>query len=252
MSKETQTTDPTQVKTPPVSPTSVNTAPGPGFDRADVFDDAGKTWKSKYFGAQGATQQADARFRDERATFNQQITDLTATIGQRDATIEALNAQISAQEAIAATVPELQTQIETLQADTARANKYKALMGYPGLLSVQVTEDVTDGDGVTSQVTVNPILRLIESSTLEGATLEAELRRLASVQQSAQIATTPTVPLTSGASPNPSPPETVTIESLQAKADDARARAGAGDREARGEMIAAFEEIRKLSQQSQG
>ena len=242
---DTQTTDATTATTPPVPSTGSTSAPSPGYNRNDIFADDGKMWKAKFHGANGAAQQTQARFRDERLVLEQQTQDLTTTISERDATIEALNTTIAAHELALKTVPELQEQIARQNTEITRSNKYRAMLDYPALVSARVTEVVTNEDGTEREVHTNPFLTLIEHSTLEGDLLQAELKRLASAQM-ASVTTRSSVPITTGVIPTPAPAETVTKETLQAQADAAHAAMVAGDGSKMKEMIDAYAQMGKL------
>ena len=237
MSEETTVT--TDTSTPPTA-TVASPQPAQGLERTDVFADDGKTWKSKFEGLKGSSLQSDARRRDMQVEFDKQLGQMTATIRTKDSTIAQLNTEIAAKDALIDTIPGLKEQMEALQAEASKADKYRAMMTFPELLSVMYTETTDNGE-----VTTNPILSLIENSTLEGDALNTMIAQLAGALPSAQ---TPITPVTTGVIPTPTPVETETVESLQAQADAAHQRANAGEEGALEEMLAIYDKQRKLKQ----
>lgn len=238
----TTTVEPTEGATAAATPVTVaDPKPAQGLERTDVFADDGKTWKSKFEGLKGSSMQSDARRRDAQAESEKQLGKLTATIGTKDSTIAQLNTEIAAKDALIDTIPDLKEQAEALQVEAAKADKYRAMMTFPELLAVMHTETADDGEVTTS----NPVLSLIENSTLEGDALTTMIAQLAGALPSAQT------PVTTGVIPTPAPVETETVESLQAQADAAHARANAGESGAREEMLAIYDKQRKIRAQGE-
>lgn len=218
MPKETQ--DSTEVSpgadSTPVALTPPPSQSSPGLD-ARIYDADGKTWQSKFHGAQGRLMQVEAQKDKKIGALQQQVDAFQEEINQKDIKIGALETQITQLTGEIQTIPQLQGELDNVKKKANRADKLDILMRHPCLLSMQVEEQQTiEGQDEPVTVKVNPFVRLIESTTLSGDALEQELVRLSAVLPSAASATAPVV---EGAAPAPvTPSDTNDLTALQAKA----------------------------------
>ncbi len=168
----------------------------------------GKRWEAKFHGAQGRLQQVESALRQEIGALQAQISTLEDGVRERDAQI----AQLSQAATEAATLRE---QIATLQAEAAKASRLQAVMRFPDLLSLTVTEEVTvvEGDAEhTEERTRNPVLTFLDNTTLEGDELIAALQDLAKATGRPSAPQAPAGDATAGAVPSPAAPATPASE----------------------------------------
>lgn len=194
---------PPPAASPPPAPLPT-AAPVPGLNPDTHCQEDGKLWREKFYGADGRRQQVEANLQRRIGELEAQIAASQAGLTERDATIAQLS-QASAD------LSALREQFTTVQADAAMAYRLQSLIQYPELLSLQVTEEVTVGEGdaaVTETHTRNPVLTFLSSTTLEGDELVAALRDMAKamgVRATAQAPVTP-VATVAGAVPQPAAP----------------------------------------------
>lgn len=185
---------------PPPAPTAV---PVPGLNPDTHCQEDGKPWREKYYGADGRRQQVEANLQRKIGELEAQIAASQAGLTERDATI----AQLSQVTTEAATLRE---QLTTAQAEAAMAHRLQSLIQFPELLSLQVIEEVTTGEGddaVMETHARNPVLTFLSSTTLEGDELVAALRDMAKAMGTRAVPQ-PATPVTTvaGAVPQPAAP----------------------------------------------
>jgi chromosome segregation ATPase len=194
------------------------------------------------------------RLQQERTTYQQQIGGLEAQVGalndqvrQRDAQIVTLQASVTERDTSLEAVPTLQGEIEQLKAQAALVDRYRIAMRYPRLLGITVEETVpAEGEGEPTKRTVNPVLDLIESSGLDGPTLEITLQRMQQALPAAPVETSPHSPVTATAAPAPAEPAGDDYDAWVAKAREAQGKLNEGDQNAWTEFNEAAEKIREL------
>lgn len=228
---EKTTQDPTEGPTAdtisaPVAPTPPPSPPSPSFD-ARVYDTDGKTWQSKFHGAQGRLMQVQAQKDTEVGTLQQQVETFQGKVIQKEAEISTLKAQTEQLTSKVQTIPQLQGELDNAKKKANWADKLDVLMGHPRLLSMQVEEQqAVEGQDEPVTVTVNPFMRLIESTTLSGDALERELVRLSAALPLAGI----TTPVVEGAAPAPvQPAATDDLDILRAQAMEWHEKSIAGE-----------------------
>ncbi len=208
-----QTQEPTQA-TPvaaPATPVPAAPTPSPAVPTTtaldpDVFGPDGKRWKDKAIGARGWVKQIEEKAVEEKGQLEAQIAGLAGQIGERDAAITQLTAQVGTLTETADTIPGLQEQIEQLQQQAVVAERYKVALEFPALLALQTEEVVKDEDGNERTETRNPMLALIESSSLDQPGLRDQLKQLAAALPQAVPQPIQQSPVTGGATPSPAAP----------------------------------------------
>ncbi|MHC4542925.1 MAG: hypothetical protein ACYSYL_00160 [Planctomycetota bacterium] len=149
--------------------------------------------------------QAEAQAAEKIGGFEQQIVVLQQTLGERDAEIAALNAQIAQLTEQGGQIPGLQEQIQQLSVQAMRADKYQMLMNHPELLALQVEQP---GEGEDAEpVMVNPLLQLIETSNLPLDTLEQTIQQFKSALPLPATEVPPRPAAANPAVPPPAPQE---------------------------------------------
>jgi hypothetical protein len=141
---------------------------------------------------------------------------------------------------------ELQTQITTLTEEAARAQRYKLLLEHPGLLNLQVEQEVkVEGQEEPQKISVNPAIQLVETSTLPTDQLK---QTIAQMEAAIGKPTAPQAPVTDGALPPSPPPEENNLDQAWAKVQAAQDRLNGGDLspDAWNEQRAAWAEYREL------
>ncbi len=190
---------PAQAAPPPQSQPPQQQLP-PTVDPSD-----GKLWKDKFYGTQGRLQQVEAQHAQQMGALQVQAEGLQSTLRERDATITNLQQQVQQATTQLETIPGMQEQIATLEQQSALAERYRAAMQYPALLGAQVEIERTTEDGQTVKEMVNPLLNLIESTTLTGDALQATLRQMAAALPAQQAGSTPTSIMAGAVPPSPEP-----------------------------------------------
>ncbi len=234
----TPATTPVQVTTPPQSQPQQQLPP-----TVDPSD--GKLWKDKFHGTQGRIRQIEAQYAQQEGALQAQMEGLQNTLRERDATIATLQQQVQQAGTQLEAVPGMQEQITTLQHQSALAERYKAAMQYPTLLNAQVEVERTTEDGQTVTERVNPLLNLIENTTLEGDALTATLRQMATALPGQQTVSTPTPVMEGAVPPSPEPVEDE-LSALRKQAQDIQDRINDGDHTAWNEQGPIWQKIREL------
>jgi len=197
------------VSQPATSPSSAVPQPVPPVSQKatglnpDVYASDGKRWSDKFYGAQGALKQVQEQAAQATGGLEQQILQLTQAVQERDATIASIMKQRDGAMEQASTIPDLQKQIETLSSEAARAEKYRLFWEFPSVASMRVERTVEPEDGGEAQTVVtNPVLELIETSTMPLDQLRATLQQFvtalpqkaASTAEQRPSASTPSTP----------------------------------------------------------
>jgi len=166
----------------PTSDTGATSTPAPASPKPSpaeqqdprIYDDEGKRWSDKFWGAVGQSKQLASKQADMQAT----IDDLQSKLKHSDTAVIELKTQMGELGTQIATIPDLrQTIVEQTQTISA-LEKYQVLTEYPDLLKMKVDQETTDKDGETVTTQTNPFLQLVGSSSLGGDALRAELERL--------------------------------------------------------------------------
>lgn len=198
----------TPVVAPPPAPAPLPVTspppPAPGLNPDTHCAEDGKAWREKFFGAQGRLTQVEADLQKKIGRLEAQVAALQGGVNERDATIAALSQT-------ADEMTSLREQLTTTQAEAAMARRLQALIRFPDLLTLTVTEEVTVGQGddaATEMQTRNPVMAFLNSTTLEGDDLIAALQDLASAMGVRAAPQAPVTPATTvaGAVPTPAAP----------------------------------------------
>lgn len=192
----------------------------PGVDPAD-----GKLWKDKFYGTQGRLQQVEAQHAQQMGALQAQAEGLQGTLRERDAAIASLQQQVQQATEQLGAIPGMQSQITELQQRATLADRYRAAMQHPELLGAKVEIERPGADGQMVKEQVNPLLSLIENTTLTGDALVATLQQMA-----AALPKTPqTAPVMQGAVPPPPAPVQDELAALRQKAVEIQDRLNGGD-----------------------
>lgn len=254
---EGTTTETGSVGTPiqPVTPASPPASPQPTaspYRREDVYAPDGKRWADKFHGVDGQAKQAREAVETERAGYLEQIQGLEGNTVAAQSAIQDLTGQVTGLNEQLVQLPALQVEIDKLTKAAALAEKYRMLAEHPDLLQIQVEEEVPGGEGEEpTTVTYNPLLRLVETSTLEGDELRTEMQRFSKfyAAQSGQTQQKPASPGQPLLPPSPQPAGDVdTVEYWKGKAMEVQERINAGDmsQEARTEFRENWAKVREL------
>jgi hypothetical protein len=197
-----------------------------------VYDSDGKPWRQKYHGLRGTLMQTE---RDAGERIGQLEAQLESTQQQVQSLLsekESLTDKVATADEEVARIPVLQSQIEDLTKQATLADKLKLVVNEaPNLLALEVEEE-TPGEGEDAEpqtVKVNPIMRLIENSTLQGDELRAEVQRLGKLyQQAPKPAGEPAAPSTPSI-PSPAEPSEPDANYWRNKAMEARERLNRGE-----------------------
>jgi len=212
------TTDNNDANAPKTSPPSV----GPTYDKALVYDGDGKLWKDKFLGREGHVQQVQKQLEEAQKQYEQSQKQLQAELTKREGTIEQLNGKLSAAGEQLGELQGLKDRIPELETKAGRAAKLEAILEYPKLATMQVTDMVKTEDGEEVEMLVNPVMNLVQNTSLEGDALRAELRRLNSLYSTPSEPSPPqNTGVTDGAAPSPGEPVEQTPEYWEEKAREA-------------------------------
>ena len=182
------TTTPAPVAQPPASP-----APG-------LYAPDGKTWQSKFHGAEGRAQQVTQQRDTVVGGYEQRIEDSQQALRVAQAKVATLEGQVQQLTGQVDTIPQLRGELDAAKNAASKASRLQVLMKHPNLLAVQVEEE-QEGQAVQ----VNPFMQFVDSTTLEGDGLDAMLRQMASAM-SVPAATPAPAPVVEGAAPQPATP----------------------------------------------
>jgi len=206
-----QTTDTPTDATPVVTPAPVvqpPASPAPGLHAPD-----GKTWESKFFGAEGRAKQVTQTRDTVVGGYEQRIEDSQQALRVAQAKVTTLEGQVQQLTGQVDTIPQLRGELDAAKSAASKASRLQVLMRHPNLLAVQVEEEQ---EGQTVQV--NPFMQFVDSTTLEGNPLDAMLRQMASAM-SVPAATPAPAPVVEGAAPQPATPAGESgIDALRAEA----------------------------------
>lgn len=256
MSKKTQVvTEPTVTPQTPTVPVVVQPATPPSspvqsvYAQEDVYAPDGKLWKAKFHGAQGYLKQKEAGFLTEEGALKAQLEAAQQAVAEHTATIASLQGNVTSLTETSGTIPALQEEIGKLKLEAAKASKYQIAMRYPALLSIKVEEEVPvpEGqEGEPTKRTVNPVLDLIESSGLDGPTLEMTLQRMVAAMPEVGAKQTLTPSPVTPSSPAPAVPAGDDKQAWIAKAKEAQQRLNSGDTTGWADFEEATSKIREL------
>jgi len=199
---------------------------GPTYDRDLVYAPDGKPWREKYHGQKGRVQQLEEEYGEkleEKATTLQK---LKQELEQRQGAVQELTGKLESAGEQLGELQALKDRIPELESKAGRAAKLEAILEYPQLANLQVKDMMTNEEGEEVELLSNPIMSLVESSTLEGEALRAELRRLNKVYQKAgEVPEPQSTSVTDGAAPSPGEQVEQTPEYWQTKAREAHQQA---------------------------
>jgi len=190
----------------------------PAYDPSDVYDDDGKKWKDRFHGYTGALSQQRQQMEAREKELLDQIQALQSQIESGQTQASTLQTQLADLRAQAELIPTLNDQITQLQAAQAQHGKLAIMLEYPQLLGLSVKETVTGEDGTQTEVSHNPVRRLIESSTLEGDALRRQIEQLALLYQVSATPVQQPQGYNSPTAPAPAGPVEETVEAWRAKA----------------------------------
>lgn len=205
-------------------PNTSSPSVGPTYDKALVYDDDGKPWREKFHGLAGRTQQLESELQKAQQEYQGAQKELQAELGKRESTIEELSSKLTGAGEQLGALQDLKDRIPELETKARRAEKLEAILEYPTLATLQVADKVKTDEGEEHELLVNPVMNLVQNSTLEGEALRAELRRLNELYQKAGKLpeTTPqSQSVTGGAAPSPGEPVEQTPEYWEEKAREA-------------------------------
>lgn len=204
---------------PASSPPSV----GPTYDKALVYDDDGKPWREKFHGLAGRTQQLEKELNTAQQKHQKALDELQTQLGERESAIEQMNVKLTNAGEQLGALQDLKDRIPELETKARRAEKLEAILEYPTLATLQVTDTVQTDEGEEVELLVNPVMNLVQGSNLEGDALRAELRRLNSLyQKMGELPEQPQSPsVTGGAAPSPGEPVEQSAEYWEEKAAEA-------------------------------
>jgi len=217
-----ETQEPTSAEPPATPVTSVPPQPtaspaAPGLDPG-IYAPDGKTWKSKYHGAEGTRMQVETARDQAEGRFTQQVQDLQQQLREALVKVTTLETQVQQLAAQTEAIPQLQGELDAAKQAAARANRLEVLMRHPDLLTVQV-EETREVDGQPQTVAVNPFMGFIDSTTLEGDALDTMLTQMATALSVPPAAVVAPTPVTEGAAPQPAQPaDTGGLDALRAEA----------------------------------
>jgi hypothetical protein len=126
-------------------------------------------------------QQVRNQMSAEADKYKQQIAGLEQQMAERETQMAELNTRIADLDAQTSTIPALNDQINKLQAVQLEAERLRVLTRNPAVLALEVEETVTGEDGTETVQSYNPILRLVETSSLQGEELEREIQRISAL-----------------------------------------------------------------------
>lgn len=224
----TTATDP---GTPAAAPSTPSPAPGQKFSRDDVYDSDGKPWRQKFHGLRGTLMQTEKESAEKMGQLSAQLETAQQQLQMLQAEKETLTNKLATVDEEIAQIPTLNAQIEELKTQASLADKLKQVVNEaPGLLALEVEEEVPgEGEDAEPQtVKVNPILRLVENSTLEGDALRAEIRRLGKLYQNVPSSDAEPRPSTPSI-PSPAEPSEPGAEYWRKKAMEAREKLNQGE-----------------------
>lgn len=242
-------------------PTAQPRSPEPSLPvhgREDIFAKDGSMWRDKFNGAQGQI----GNLNNQISRLKQEMEDMggghSSELQAKDDQISQLQSEIDQLQQTTGTIPGLQEQLEQLKPKAVMADRYRMVMRYPGVLNLSVEEEVqVEGEDEPQVVSVNPVLQLIETTTLEGEALEQAVKRLARLHgQSVATQLEDVEPVATPAggpafnSPAPPSPAGPSEESAQFWYDKAIEYKGianeTGDKEAMEKMREAFQKHEEL------
>ena len=245
--------------------TTVSQAPPPATSQQpatlhpDVYAPDGKRWRDKFYGQDGAIQKLQKDMATTAGAYDHTIAGLQEQLTVRDSQISTLQAGQANIQAQADSIPTLNQTITELQGQVGLVDKYRALTEYPDLLNIQVEETVpaTEPGGTPTTRSVNPLLSLVESSSLPPDQLKAQLAQLATFYRTpAPAPTGPAAPAPTTATPPPPGPPAIpspavpadqnTVEYWRGRALKAHERLISGDVTARHDERDAWEKMREL------
>ena len=211
---------------PPASPATPTI---PSFASDDIYAPDGKKWADKFHGSSGALKQVQAEKAEEVGALAQQVASVAEALKTRDAAIAQRDVQLDAMRGQVGNLEELQTQMTTLTEEAARAQRYKLLLQHPGLLALQVEQEVTvEGQETPQKIMVNPAIQLIETSTLPLDQLQQTIALMdAAIGKPAALV--PVAPVTDGAIPPAPAPASSNLDTAWKSVQEAQDRLNSGD-----------------------
>lgn len=250
MSKNGEQTEPQAVAepTPPVtSPTPPTPGPSSTYTPVDqmVYAPDGKTWKSKFHGAEGHRTQIEEQRDTQRGALEQKVMGLEQQLREAQAQVSSLTNEVSALTEQANTIPQLQEQLTTVRQQAAEAARLRILMKHPQLLGVQIEEQrAVEGQEEPEVVQVNPYMKFIQTTTMEGDELDQALGQLTAVlAQLPSVGPVTPEPVVEGAVPQPAQPTgTTDVDSCRQEALRWHALRLAGESGPNGEDSAQMEQ----------
>lgn len=212
---------------PPVQPPASPATPAiPSFASDDIYAPDGKKWSDKFHGSSGALKQVQAEKAEESGLLAQQIATLTSALTERDAAIANGEARVAALQGQIPNLEELQTQITTLTEEAAKAQRYKLLLQHPGMLNLQVEQEViVEGQETPQKVMVNPAVQLVENTTMPLDQLQQTIAQMEAAIGKPGAA----LPVTDGALPPAPAPATDNLDGSWKKVQAAQDRLNSGD-----------------------
>lgn len=241
--------DSTRVTAPTTQPPSV----GPSDSRL-IFADDGKTWRDKFHGAQGHAQQLQDKHSKELDGIRQQVDELQGLVSEKDTSIAKLTENLSKAAQQLGELQALQERIPELEKQARISERYRALMEYPELLNLQVEDVIKDEEGEEHEMVFNPVIDLVENTTLEGDSLRAAIKRLGNAFGASQqrVINTDSDEVTPGAAPAPGEPVEQDADYWRDKAQEfhAQLKSDPDNTELMGQMVEAYAKAREVESQS--
>jgi uncharacterized coiled-coil protein SlyX len=238
----------TTTVTAPSQPPSV----GPSDSRL-IFADDGKTWRDKFHGAQGLAQQLKGKHEKELGDIQKQIEELQGLVSEKNGSIAQLTDKLSGAAEQLGELQALRERLPELENQARVTERYRALMEYPELLNLQQTDVVKTDDGEEVEMVFNPVIDLVESTTLEGDDLRAAIKRLSSAFGNSQhtVTSDSNDEVTPGAAPAPGEPVEQDADYWRDKAQGyhAELKADPDNNDLMGKMVEAYAKAREIESQ---
>ncbi len=215
-----------------------------------IFDENGKKWVDKYWGASGSLKNLKSENNDLQAQLEEIQGRLEEETGKQTKLKEQL-AEISTK---VARISDLEDELADREERIRTLTRYQVLTEYPELLDFEVEEEVEGENGEVVVNKTNPLLDLVGSSGLDEEHLRQRLKVLA--KGVGGLAKKDTSQDTMGPA-SPAPSETTSQDDLEAayqRAVDAMNTLNTGDSspQAKREYTEAWDEYNRLKREIGG
>ena len=195
----------------------------PSFSRELVYAPDGKRWIDKYNGLKGRLMQVEAESAESTGKLEAQLDSLRQRLQETAASAESYKTEAEKISELQEKIDALGEEKKALSTKADRVDQYEVLFRYPHILDKQVEKEIPDPDDPekTMKVKVNPLLNLVESTTLTGEALEEQVQMIAAMfsnEQSVEAAPKKRSP-TDAAIPSPGEPVSSEADIIQGEID---------------------------------